>query len=361
MAQLEKLVADHPDNPFLHFSTAWMAYRGGDYDLAQSEFEAVQKLWPNEPRIPNNLGNLAEIAGRNDEAEKYYRQASALEPSWAMPHYNLGQLYTRQFRYAQASEELARAASFDFDLVRNLQAEAQLHPGDPLPPAWGWLGPNTFWDAMVSEPAPASSMPVPASWRGWLELRGRQMVWVTLLCALLGIAIGVLIRTKLPVRQCSNCENAVCRRCASRRRDQVFCAGCSASLREASTPEFARLLLARRRRTVRRASGRWRTAFSTLLPGLGLVFVDRLGLAWGALVLGMAGLTAFVGTSGPFPYDARVGPLAAAHFNWAAFAVFCLAIAISLVTYLALRGPDKLREVEPESVKRAVARVPRAA
>jgi hypothetical protein len=49
------------------------------------------------------------------------------------------------------------------------------------------------------------------------------------------------------------------------------------------------------------------------------------------------------------------------HFNWAAFALLCLALAISLVTYLALRGPDKLREVEPESIKRAVARVPRAA
>jgi hypothetical protein len=47
--------------------------------------------------------------------------------------------------------------------------------------------------------------------------------------------------------------------------------------------------------------------------------------------------------------------------NWGGFAVFCLAIAVSLITYLAMRGPDKLREVEPESVKRAVARVPRAA
>ena len=359
--ELKVLVERHPDNPFLHFSTAWMAYRGGDFALAEGEFQAAGKLWPNEPRIPNNLGNLAEMAGRNDEAERMYHMAMALDPAWAMPHYNLGQLYTREFRYAQASEELARAASYDFDLVRNLQAEAQLHPGDPLPPAWGWLPPNTFWDAMLSEPAPETAMPVPASWRNWLELRGRGVVWVTLLCALLGAVLGILIRTKLPVRQCSNCENAVCRRCAARRRDQVFCADCSASLREASTPEFARLLLARRRRTVRRASARWRTAFATLLPGLGPVFVERLGLAWGMLVLGMAGLTGFVGTPGPFPYDARVGPLATLHLNWGGFAVFLLAVALSLVTYLALRGTDKLREIEPESVKRAVARVPRAA
>jgi hypothetical protein len=186
-------------------------------------------------------------------------------------------------------------------------------------------------------------------------------MWVTLLCALLGAALSILIRTRLPVRQCSNCENAVCRRCASRRRDQVFCADCSGSLREASTPEFARLLLARRRRTMRRASARWRTAFATLLPGLGPAFVDRLGLTWSMLLLGMAGITTFVGAPGPFPYDARVGPLGAMHLNWVGFAAFCLASAISLATYLALRGADKLREVEPESVKRAVARVPRAA
>src|SRR5215468_3248741 len=347
LAELQGLVARHPDNAFLHFSTAWMGYRGGDYDLAQSEFQEAGRLWPNEPRIPNNLGNLAELSGRNDEAERMYHMASGLDPSWAMPHYNLGQLYTREFRYAQASEELARAASFDFDLVRNLQAEAQLHPGDPLPPAWGWLPPNAFWDAMLSEPAPEQPLPVPASWRNWLELRGRSILGVTLLCALLGAALGILIRTKLPVRECSNCANAVCRRCAARRRDQVFCAGCSASLREASTPEFARLLLGRRRRTVRRASARWRTAFATLLPGLGPVFVEHVGLAWIMLVLGMAGLTGFVGASGPFPYDARVGPLAVTHLNWGGFVVFCLAVAVSLVSYLALRGPDRMREVEP--------------
>jgi hypothetical protein len=233
-----------------------------------------------------------------------------------MPHYNLGQLYTREFRYAQASEELARAASFDFDMVRNLQAEAQLHPGDPLPPAWGWLEPRTFWDALVREPADPERVGVPASWRGWLEVRGQAMLWITALCTLLGFAVGVLIRVKLPVRQCSNCDGAVCRRCAARRRDQVFCAGCSASLREASTPEFARLLLARRRRTVRRGSARWRTAFATLLPGLGPMFVNRLGFAWTLLIAGMIGITSFVGVPGPFPYDPRVGPLAALHLPW---------------------------------------------
>jgi len=193
LTQLRALVDAHPENPFLHYSTAWMAYRGGDYDLARGEFEQAGKLWPNEPRIPNNLGNLAEMAGRNDEAEKYYRQAAALEPTWAMPHYNLGQLYTREFRYAQASEELARAASFDFDLVRNLQAEAQVRPGDPLPPAWGWLKPRTFWDALVREPVTKDDAGVPEIWRGWLEVRGTPMLWLTALCALLGFGLGLLL------------------------------------------------------------------------------------------------------------------------------------------------------------------------
>jgi len=361
LTQLRALVDAHPENPFLHYSTAWMAYRGGDYDLARGEFEQAGKLWPNEPRIPNNLGNLAEMAGRNDEAEKYYRQAAALEPSWAMPHYNLGQLYTREFRYAQASEELARAASFDFDLVRNLQAEAQVRPGDPLPPAWGWLKPRTFWDALVREPVTKDDAGVPEIWRGWLEVRGTPMLWLTALCALLGFGLGLLIRVKLPVRTCSNCEGPVCRRCAARRRDQVFCAGCSASLREASTPEFARLLLARRRRTERRASARWRTGFSTILPGLGPLFVNRLGLAWALLLVGMAGLTSFIGVPGPFPYDPRVGPLASLQLNWGGLVVFVVAAGVSLLTYLVLRGADKMREIEPDSVKRAVARLPRAA
>lgn len=360
LAQLRQLTARHPENPFLHFSTAWMAYRGQLYPLAKEEFEATGRLWPNEPRIPNNLGNLAEIAGQPDEAERLYRQAAGLDPDWAMPHYNLGQLFTREFRYAEASEELARATSFDFDLVRNLQAEAQAHPGEALPAAWGWLAPRTFWNALLSQPTHGVPR-VPPGWDAWFELRGTGIVALTVLLTLLGAALGLVVRAKLPVRHCSNCDEAVCRRCAARRRDRVYCTGCSAALREATTPEFARLLLGRRRRTLLHRRHRWSTALAAVIPGFGPILMERLGFAWAMLVLAAVGFATFLDLAGPFPYDARIGPLAPVRLNPGALGLLGFVYVASLGAYLMLRATEGGRESEPERVRRPMPRLPRAA
>ena len=361
LAELSRLSARHPDNPFLHYATAWVAYRGGRYAQAQTEFAAAGSLWPGEPRIPNNLGNLAEIAGRNDEAEALYRQASDLDPGWAMPHYNLGQLYTRQFRYAEASEELARATSYDFDMVRNLQGEAQARPGDPLPAAWGWLGPRTFWDALFKLPRQTAPPVVPPGWRGWLELRGTAVAGLAVLLALLGMGLGFVMRSKLPVRQCSNCDSALCRRCAARRRDQVYCSGCGAVLREASTPEFARLLLARRRRQLLRQRARWSLALVATLPGFGPLLIDRLLAAWILMAVAMAGFQGLLGVGGPFPYDPRVGPLAPTQFNAGALGLLTAVYFVSLLFYLVLRGHADLREIHADTARKPTPRLARAA
>jgi tetratricopeptide (TPR) repeat protein len=361
LAELAQLSRRHPENPFLHYALAWMAYRGGRYEQAQAEFTAAGELWPGEPRIPNNLGNLAELAGHEDRAEALYRDASTLDPGWAMPHYNLGQLYTRQFRYAEASEELARATAYDFDLVRSLQAEAQSRPGDPLPAAWGWLGPQSFWDALVRQPRPDGPPPIPPGWSAWLELRGGPVVWLAVVLAALGAALGLLMRARLPVRQCSNCDAALCRRCAARRRDQVFCSACSAALHEASTPEFGRLLLARRRRQRLRRRSRWSLGLAVVLPGFGPLLTDRLLTAWLLLVLAVAGLLGALGVGGPFPYDSRIGPLAAPPPHAGALVLLGAVYCCSLLLYLALRGRAGLHEVHADPARKPASRLARAA
>jgi tetratricopeptide (TPR) repeat protein len=358
---LSRLSARHPDNPFLHFAAAWMAARGGQVPLAEQEFAAAGKLWPNEPRIPNNLGNLAEMRGKNDEAEQLYRQAASLDPEWAMPHYNLGQLYTHQFRYAEASEELARATSFDFDMVRDLQADAQSRPGDAVAMAWGWLHPRTFWDALLAQESDPEAAQLPPGWRGWMEMRGKSIAFLALLVTLLGVALGTVMRTQLPVRQCSNCDGALCRRCAARRRDQVYCAGCSAALREATTPEFARLLLARRRRTLRRGMARRSLALAATLPGFGPLLLDRLAVAWVLLAGVVVAVTSFLGVTGPFPYDPRVGPLVPGQLHSAALGLLAVVHLLSLLFYLVLRGSADLREMQAESARKPAARMARAA
>jgi tetratricopeptide (TPR) repeat protein len=361
LAELRRRSAEQPDNGVLHFAVAWMAGRGGQYELARAEYAEAARLMPSEPRIPNNVGNLAEREGRLEEAEERYREAAVLSPGWAMPHYNLGQLYTRQFRYAEASEELARATSYDFELVREMQAEAQMHPGDAIPMAWGWLAPETQWDALWAHADAARGESVPPAWGAWMELRGTGMSVLAAVLGVAGLLLGLLVRHKLPVRACSNCEYAVCRRCASRRRDRAYCTECTAALREATTPEFSRLLLLRRRRGLSQVRQRAGVALALIFPGFGAALVDRIGVAWALLVIACAGVIGFFGSAPPYPYDRRVGPLAGLQLDPGALVPVACAAFLSLFLYLALREDGTRAEAASETAKRPAARLPRAA
>jgi tetratricopeptide (TPR) repeat protein len=361
MAELIALTEEHPDNPMLRFATGWMAQRGGNLGLARSEFEAAGTLWPREPRIPNNLGNLAVLSGDYAVAEELYRQASELDPKWAMPHYNLGQLYTRQFRYAEASEELARATSFDFDLVRSMQAAAQPENADPVPLAWGWLDPQTFWDELFRDSRMRSGLEPPASWRSWFELRGPESNLLAMLLAAMGLALGFWSRKRLPVRSCSNCGTAVCRRCGQAVRDKVYCASCSEVQNEATAPEFSKLLLLRRRRTVRRRRMRTETLLALMLPGFGPVVMSRVWVGWLLVAVAAPALAAFLGAQPPFWYDPRVGLLAPKAFHGSAFVLMLVVYVLSVASYFGLRAASTDTEEEPARAKKSFNRMPRAA
>ena len=358
---LRELSHANPDNPILHFSTAWMAQRGGDLEMAKEHFTKAGDLWPNEPRIPNNLGNIAVLEENYDEAERLYRYASTIDDRWAMPHYNLGQLFTRQFRYAEASEELARATSFDFELVRNMQAQAQSGATSPVPLAWGWLAPQLFWDALLADPVIARGLEPPASWRVWFELRGPISTAVALIMTVLGFFIGFYVRKRLPTRMCSNCDRAVCRRCATTYRELVYCKACHSVKKEASAPEFSRLLLLRRRRTIQRNSSRLSTVFSMLIPGWGAISRDHLWIGW--LLLSIAGpaMAAFLGAQPPFWYDPRIGPLAPKAFQGGAFALLFAVYALSIAYTLMTRVNENESENESVLTKKTQHRMPRAA
>jgi tetratricopeptide (TPR) repeat protein len=361
LSELILLTDEHPDNPMLRFATGWMAQRGGNLRLARSEFEVAGNLWPKEPRIPNNLGNLAVLSEDYEGAETLYRQASDLDPKWAMPHYNLGQLYTRQFRYAEASEELARATSYDFELVRSLQAEAQSKTGDPVPLAWGWLDPQTYWDELFRDSRMKSGLEPPASWRSWFELRGPESNLLAMLLAAMGLALGFLTRKWLPVRSCSNCGNAVCRRCGKAARDKVYCNACSEAQSEATAPEFSKLLMLRRRRTVRRNRSRWETVLALLLPGFGPVAMNRVWVGWLLLAFAGPALAAFLGAQPSFWYDPRIGPLAPKAFHAGAFILMLVVYVLSVTSYFGLRAASRERESEPARSKKSFNRLPRAA
>jgi hypothetical protein len=186
-------------------------------------------------------------------------------------------------------------------------------------------------------------------------------VW-TLLFAVLGLALGLVLHHQLPARVCGNCAATVCRRCATRRRDQVLCEECAALLTTATTPEFGRLLLFKRRRETRRRKGQVRTAIAVLVPGYGVLAFDRLLLGW--FLTGSAALCALLVVMGhaPFPYDPRIFTGAPRPFAGIAVAGFGLTYVLSLFAYLSLHGHAREEDAGLEtSSGRAHERLKRAA
>jgi len=360
-AEVEALAAAHPENAFLAYAQGWLAQRGKRYDEAMAAYERARATWPDEARIPNNLGNIEFARGNAAQAEIDYKRAIELAPRWAGAHYNLGQLHTARFRYAEASEEIAQATALDFDLVRNLQARSS---GQSMPAlAEEWIEPSTQWQAMFDAPGKPGAAPiVPPAWQPWFESRGTPVAVWTLFFAVLGLALGLVLHHHLPARICGNCASTVCRRCATRRRDQVLCEECAGLLSTATTPEFGRLLLFKRRRETRRRQGHVRTAIAVVLPGYGVMAFDRLMLGWLlALATATSVLLLFAGHP-PFPYDPRVianGPHPLSGF---AMAVFAAAYFVSLLSYLSLHGHQREEDATIDtSSGRARERLKRAA
>jgi tetratricopeptide (TPR) repeat protein len=361
MAELQALAAAHPENPFLAFSVAWMAERGHRYDEAIAAYGRAAEAWPQEARIPNNVGNIEFERGNAQAAESNYKKAIELAPRWAAPHYNLGQLFTARYRYAEASEEIALATALDFELVRGLQARSASQSTAAL--AAEWLEPNVQWQALFGGAPSEDSVPaLPPLWRGGFEARGVGVAIWAVLFAVLGTALGLVLHHHLPARTCGNCGSTVCRRCATRRKDQVLCDECAGLVANAATPEFGRLLLFKRRRETLRAQGHARTAIALVVPGYGALAYDHVVTGW--VLAGCASLLALLALWGvaPYPYDPRVLPGNARPLAGLAIGGLVLCALLSITVFWTLHARAQEQEAERESAPaRGATRLKRAA
>ena len=358
--ELSRLAQSHPENPFLAYAAGWMAEKGRRYDEAVAAYGQAQSRWPREVRIPNNLGNIEATRGNAAAAEAHYRRAIELAPRWAVAHYNLGQLYTQHFRYAEASEEIAQATALDFDLVRNLQSRSSGGAAPAL--AAEWLEPRSQWQALFAGEHQAHGRTVvPPLWRGSFESRGlASAVWAVVL-TVLGLGLGFFLHHLLPARACGNCAATLCRRCATRRRDQVLCGDCASVLSTATTPEFGKLLLFKRRRELRRRQRTVRTVLAAILPGFGALVLDRTVLGWFLMLsTWLSALLLFL-RSAPFPYDPRVVAHGPDPLTGAATLGLVASYAISLLNYLALASRESHAERDAAAAIRPAARLKRAA
>jgi tetratricopeptide (TPR) repeat protein len=123
-----------PDDPWTHWVVAGLKKRtllAGDLEDALHHYEEAVRLSPNDYRFWMDLGRTREDVGDGAGGEKALRRAVELAPSYAYPHWYLGNLLLRAGRGEEAFAELRRAAD----------ANAALRP-QLLNAAWAVYGQN---------------------------------------------------------------------------------------------------------------------------------------------------------------------------------------------------------------------------
>ena len=82
-----------------------------DNPQTYGSYTAMQRSALSDGEANYYLGDLLMHAGRDSEAERYLKQAIALDPGFSPPYASLGMLYVRQHRYAEAKKYLQKATT----------------------------------------------------------------------------------------------------------------------------------------------------------------------------------------------------------------------------------------------------------
>lgn len=108
-----------PNDPLTHWRLGDVSQQKLPPDqIAQAikEYEKAVSLSPNDYRFWTSLGTALEQADEDTRSELALRHAVALAPSYAYPHWYLGNLLLRSNRYDEAFGELRRATEADAGL-----------------------------------------------------------------------------------------------------------------------------------------------------------------------------------------------------------------------------------------------------
>jgi tetratricopeptide (TPR) repeat protein len=110
-----------PNDPLAHWRLAQVSTKTLPLDqsaVALFEYEKAVSLSPNDYRFWMSLGTAREHAGEIEKAEAALRKATSLAPSYAYPHWYLGNLLLRSGRYDEAFHELRIAGEGDPNVLR---------------------------------------------------------------------------------------------------------------------------------------------------------------------------------------------------------------------------------------------------
>src|SRR5262249_52249841 len=106
----DRLVADRPDSPWLHFRRGIVLAAQGRFEEAEAAFRKALGLIPDLPEVHSNLGFTLNAQGRFKEAEAAFREALHLNKDLASAHNGLGTVLCDGLaRYQEAEAEFRYA------------------------------------------------------------------------------------------------------------------------------------------------------------------------------------------------------------------------------------------------------------
>lgn len=120
LAQVARTLS--PKDPLTHWRLGQISQKRLPLDQSAAalvEYEKAVALSPNDYRMWMSLGIAREQSGELEKAEPALRQAVALAPSYAYPHWYLGNLLLRGGRYDEAFAELQKASEADPEELRS--------------------------------------------------------------------------------------------------------------------------------------------------------------------------------------------------------------------------------------------------
>lgn len=137
IAETEKALQLDAKLVLAHVNLIILYGRTGDPEKAEGHYQAAVRLNPNQfPDAYYNYGVVLMQKGKLDEAERAFRRALEINPSFADAHNNLGYLLERQGKSAEAIEEYKKALGYKqdfrqahFNLGRILVSQQQYQEG----------------------------------------------------------------------------------------------------------------------------------------------------------------------------------------------------------------------------------------
>jgi Carbohydrate binding domain/Tetratricopeptide repeat len=120
LAQVARTLS--PKDPLTHWRLGQVSQKVLPLEqsaAALTEYEKAVALSPNDYRLWMTLGIACGQAGELEKAEPALRQAVALAPYYAYPHWYLGNLLVRSGRYEEAFAELQKASDADPEEFRS--------------------------------------------------------------------------------------------------------------------------------------------------------------------------------------------------------------------------------------------------